>query len=92
MCLVKAIGQDIYFSIHKPIIIQGDNQIPLKLATNPACHGRTKHIENEHHFIRAKVLDGSIGVMEVLAKITSEISSPSLFLKVHLSSFELSLI
>lgn len=28
-------------------------------------HGRTKHIELEHHFIREKVLDGTIEALEV---------------------------
>lgn len=36
-----------------------------QLAKNPMCHARTKHMELEHHFIREKVLDGTITVVEV---------------------------
>lgn len=43
----------------------GDNQNALRLAYNPVCHARTKHIEIEHHFIREKVLDGTINNREV---------------------------
>ena len=60
--------EDIYSSIHKPTIVYGDNQSALKLATNLACHARTKHIEIEHHFICEKVLMGSIEVLEVRSK------------------------
>jgi len=51
--------------IHDPTTIFGDNQSALKLATNPVCYARTKHIEIEHHFIRERVLDGTIKVQEV---------------------------
>lgn len=43
----------------------GDNQCALKLATNSVRHTRTKHFEIEHHFIREKVLDETIKVLEV---------------------------
>ena len=34
MCLVEAIDEGVYFSIHKPKIIQGNNQSALNLVTN----------------------------------------------------------
>lgn len=56
---------DVFSPIHKPTKLLGDNQSAIKLATNPVCHARTKHIEIAHHFIREKVLDGTIEALEV---------------------------
>ncbi|PRQ44685.1 putative RNA-directed DNA polymerase [Rosa chinensis] len=56
---------DVYHQIHKATDLFGDNQSAIKLAYNPVCHARTKHIEIEHHFIREKVLDGTIDNKEV---------------------------
>ena len=38
---LRRLVKDVYFSIHKLIIIQGDNQSALKLPTNLVCHART---------------------------------------------------
>jgi transposase InsO family protein len=46
--------------MHTPTIIFGDNQGSLNLARNPVYHGRTKHIEVRHHFVREKILSGEI--------------------------------
>jgi hypothetical protein len=62
---LRRLVEDVYNAVTGPTVIRGDNQSALKLATNPVCHARTKHIEIEHHFIREKVLDGIIGVEEV---------------------------
>lgn len=43
-----------------PTTIHGDNQGSLNLAHNPVYHGRTKHIEVKHHFIREKILSKEI--------------------------------
>lgn len=45
---------------HIPTTIHGDNQGSLNLARNPVYHGRTKHVEVRHHFIREKVASGEI--------------------------------
>ena len=45
---------------HTPTTIHGDNQDSLNLAHNPIFHGRTKHIEIKHHFIREKIQTGEI--------------------------------
>lgn len=62
---LRRVVEDLLSSFSEPTIIHGDNQSALKLALNPTCHARTKHIELEHHFIREKVLEGIIGVSEV---------------------------
>jgi hypothetical protein len=44
----------------KATLIYEDNQSAISLAKNPQFHGRAKHIDIRHHFIREKVSDGSI--------------------------------
>lgn len=49
--------------LRSPTTLHGDNQGSLNLgylAHNPVYHGRTKHIEVKHHFIREKVQSGEI--------------------------------
>lgn len=62
---LRRLVEDLHSPVSEPTIMYGDNQGALKLALNPTCHARTKHIELEHHFIREKVLEGSINVLEV---------------------------
>jgi|SRR5579871_5521089 len=42
------------------VILYGDNQGAIALAKNPVFHGRTKHIDIQHHFVREKVDSGDI--------------------------------
>lgn len=42
--------------------IYGDNQGSINLAHNPVYHGRTKHIEVRHHFIREKIVSGEVNL------------------------------
>ncbi|KAG0594554.1 hypothetical protein M758_UG087800, partial [Ceratodon purpureus] len=46
----------------KEATIHGDNQESLNLAHNPVYHGRTKHVEVRHHFIREKILSGEVNL------------------------------
>ena len=43
-----------------PTIILEDNQSAIAMAKNPQFHGRAKHIDIRHHFIREQVSDGII--------------------------------
>ncbi|KAE8952645.1 hypothetical protein PF011_g32645 [Phytophthora fragariae] len=42
-----------------------DNESAMKLASNPAFHSRTKHIDVRHHFIRERVDMKEIDVLRV---------------------------
>ena len=42
--LLRRLIDDVSSPIHNPTTIFGENQSVLKLATNPVCHVRTKHI------------------------------------------------
>ena len=43
-----------------PTTILEDNQSSNAMARNPQFHGRAKHIDIKHHFVRERVSDGSI--------------------------------
>ena len=46
-------------------IIYRDNQGALALAKNPTQHGRTKHIDIQHHFVREKQAAGKVDLRYV---------------------------
>ncbi|MCO5590823.1 hypothetical protein L7F22_044798 [Adiantum nelumboides] len=51
---------DLGIQVQRPVVIHCDNFSSIQLAQNPVFHARTKHIEVHYHFIRERVLDGSI--------------------------------
>ena len=63
-----------------PTTILEDNQSAMAMAKNPQFHGRAKHIDLRHHFIREHVDDGEVKLMycptqEMMADIlTKEIT------------------
>ena len=91
MCLFKAIGRGCLFFNSQTNNYSMGQPRAFKLSTYLVCHTRTKHTEIEHHFIREKMLDGSVSVMKVHRKDNvTNIFTESLS-KVYLSFFELSL-
>ena len=55
-------------TVDTPVLLCGDNQGALALATNPVAHKRAKHIETRHHFIRQLVEDKRIQLSYVSTK------------------------
>ena len=45
-----------------PTTILEDNQSSIAMARNPQFHGRAKHIDIKHHFVREQVSNGSIAL------------------------------
>ncbi|KAL0314880.1 UNVERIFIED_CONTAM: Retrovirus-related Pol polyprotein from transposon RE1, partial [Sesamum angustifolium] len=57
--LKRLIG-DIYGKVNYTVPIECDNESAIRLASNPVFHGRTKHVEIHHHFVREKVLNQEV--------------------------------
>ncbi|MCO5579998.1 hypothetical protein L7F22_033864 [Adiantum nelumboides] len=51
---------DLGIQVQRPVAIHCVNLSSIQLAQNPVFHAKTKHIEVHYHFIRERVLDGSI--------------------------------
>ena len=49
-------------------MIYCDNSSATYLTANPILHARTKHVEVDHHFIREKVQNKTLGVVHVPAE------------------------
>jgi KUP system potassium uptake protein len=62
-----------------PVNLYCDNQGTIALAKNPVQHQRSKHIDIRYHFIRQKILKGSVNVMYV----TSNENVADIFTKSH---------
>ena len=43
-----------------PFLIHEDNQLAIAMAKNPQYHGRAKHMDIRHHFVREQVALGNI--------------------------------
>lgn len=74
-----------------------DNVSAVALTKNPVMHGRTKHIEIKHHFIRELVAEGEIKlevckskdqVADILTKALSPTKFQDLRTRLFITSFE----
>ena len=71
-----------------PTIIYCDNMSAIAMSKNPVFHGRTKHIELRHHFIRDLVQNGEIqlefvNTKEQLADIMTKAVAAEFFSEFH---------
>lgn len=60
--------KDLNVKCNIPVNIYCDNEGAIKLSVNPVFHERTKHIEIDIHFVREKVLDGVVKVVQTSSK------------------------
>lgn len=86
--LRRLLGEIQIQDMQQPTTIHGDNQGSLNLAHNPVYHGRTKHIEVRHHFIREKILSGEVNLeyvptTEQLADILTKALGRTSFVKLR---------
>ncbi|GJT30182.1 retrovirus-related pol polyprotein from transposon TNT 1-94 [Tanacetum coccineum] len=61
---LRRILKDVGHEQVKPAIIKCDNKSTVLLARNPIYHGRTKHIEIKHHYIRELIANREIQLEE----------------------------
>ena len=57
---LRRLLEDFGFPQGQKTTLRCDNQSCLAIARNPVFHARTKHIEVQYHFVREKLLDGTI--------------------------------
>lgn len=62
---LRKIQGDIGLSSMSPIVVYCDNNGAVNLSKNSVYHGRTKHIDIQHHFVRDSVKLGHIVVQSV---------------------------
>ncbi|MCO5556774.1 hypothetical protein L7F22_010327 [Adiantum nelumboides] len=62
VALLKLLLGDLGIQVQRSVVIHCDNLSSIQLARNPVFHARTKRIEVHYHFIRERVLDGSINL------------------------------
>ena len=73
-------------SAETPTLIYEDNQSAIAMTKNPQFHGRAKHIDIKHHFIRQQVAQGTIVLeycptVEIVADILTKGFSCKTFCK-----------
>ena len=71
-----------------PMLLYEDNQSAIAMSRNPQFHGRAKHIDIKHHFIREQVSNGTIlleycSTTEMLADILTKGLSREVFCKLR---------
>ncbi|KAI4312338.1 hypothetical protein MLD38_037155 [Melastoma candidum] len=57
--------RELQVNFQKPSVLYCDNLSTIHLAANPIFHARTKHVEIDHHFVREKILSGTLTVQHV---------------------------
>ncbi|TYG54035.1 hypothetical protein ES288_D09G157000v1 [Gossypium darwinii] len=71
-------------SVSKVPIIWCDNSSMVSVTENPTHHTKMKHVEIDHHFVREKILAGSLQVNLVpstqqIADVLTKPITPKLF-------------
>ena len=63
---LKQLLREIGVKEEMPMKMYCDNKVAINISHNPVHHDRTKHVEDNRHFIKEKVEDGTICMVYVL--------------------------
>jgi hypothetical protein len=82
---------EITSSKETPILVYEDNQSAIAMARNPQFHGRAKHIDIRHHYVREQVSEGTVTLQycpscEMAADILTKGLSSDPFSKLRLKT------
>ena len=61
-CWLLKFVKEFKLPIQLPLILKEDNQACIRISENPTAHKRSKHIDIKYHFLREKVLEGTIAL------------------------------
>ncbi|KAK5783319.1 hypothetical protein PVK06_037827 [Gossypium arboreum] len=59
---VKQLLGEVGMLVVQSLVVWCDNKSTVSMAANPTHHARVKHVKINHHFVREKVLHGSLQV------------------------------
>ncbi|KAG8475425.1 hypothetical protein CXB51_032251 [Gossypium anomalum] len=59
---VRQLLEELGIQVSSSSVVWCDNTSTVSMAANPTHHTRVKHVEIDHHFVREKVLDGSLQI------------------------------
>ena len=62
---LKSLLKELQIKTNTPTVVFCDNQAAIYIANNLMFHERTKHIELDYHFVRDRIVDGSIKLLLV---------------------------
>ena len=65
---IKIILSDLGIKWKEPMKLYYDNKSTISIAHNPVQHDRTKHVEEDRHFIKEKLENGLICIPYILTK------------------------
>lgn len=65
---LKNLLRELGYNSTESVRLLCDNKAALQIAKNPMYHKRPKHVELDCHFIRERILDGTIIVFYVATK------------------------
>ena len=57
---LRQLEAELSYDNDRPTVIFEDNQSTIAMAKNPQFHGRAKHIDIRHHFVREQLAHGTI--------------------------------
>ena len=82
---LRTLLREFGFPAQDPTPLYCDNQAAIHIASNPVFHERTKHIEVDCHFVRAKVESKEISTPFFPPVVNLQTSSPKHFPKLPLT-------